>query len=343
MKRPTGGRISPSDRAEAQKPTNAEKPARATKSAKAPKTAKPVKPVKTVKSAKLTRAQKRSASTVEAPNSPAPETTRVPRAQRKQLTAAAAAKREMKEAVKARKAFERNEIRRFTAHLRRRKIAFFTILGSAIGLAIFVGVGVFSPLMSLQKVVVVGASRVDASAIVAELKSQIGKPLPLVDTHSIEATLAKQPLVKSYSTQSIPPHTLIVNIVERAPIGYLRTAQGFSLVDPAGVSIEITKARYVNVPLIEVNGGSATSKGFAAAVAVIRALPSTLHGQVDRVAAASTDDVTIVLKKSGVRVVWGSPENSTLKARVLVSLMKAYPPWRHAEYDVSSPESVVVR
>jgi cell division protein FtsQ len=50
-----------------------------------------------------------------------------------------------------------------------------------------------------------------------------------------------------------------------------------------------------------------------------------------------------VLKDSGVRVVWGAPEQSDLKARVLASLMKAHPPSRSSVYDVSSPASVVVR
>jgi cell division protein FtsQ len=334
VKRPTGGRVGqPQESAQA----SASKPIKPEKPAKAPKPPRVAKSPKTAKTPRHTRVEKRAAAIS------AKENKRIPRAARKELSAAAEARRELREAVKARKAFERNEIRRFTAHLRRRRIAFFTILGSVIGLAIFVGVGVFSPLMALQKVVVVGASRVDASAIVADLSTQLGKPLPLVDTHIIEATLAKQPLVKSYSTQSIPPHTLIVNIVERSPIGYLRTAQGFSLVDPAGVSIEITKSRTVGAPLIEVNGGSATAQGFSAAVAVIQALPSTLHGEVDRVFAATTDDVSIILKGSGVRVVWGAPDKSALKARVLTSLMKAYPPSRRAVYDVSSPESVVVR
>ena len=267
---------------------------------------------------------------------------RVTPAKRKENSAAAEAKRQLREAVRARKAFERNEVRRFTAHLRRRRITFFTILGSVVGLAIFIGVGVFSPLMSLQDVVVVGAQRVDAAAIVNDMQPQIGKPLPLVDTHSIEQVLAKHPLVKSYSTQSIPPHTLVVNIVERSPIGYLQTPQGFSLVDPAGVSIEVTATRVSSVPLIEVNGASATSAGFPAAVAVLRALPSGMQGTVDRVIATSTDDVSIVLKKSNVRVVWGSPEQSDLKSRVLSSLMTAYPPTRSSVYDVSSPASVVV-
>lgn len=315
MKRPDGGRISgaPATPSVTTSKTVAEKPVKAKAN-----TTKPVK-TKTVKAERVTPAK------------------------RKEATAAAEARKQLKEAVKARKAFERNEVRRFTAHLRRRRITVFTIVGCVVGLAIFVGVGVFSPLMALQEVVVTGTSRVDAKAIIADLQSQIGKPLPLVDTRSVEQALAKQPLVKSYSTQSIPPHRLVVNIVERSPIGYLETPQGFSLVDPAGVSIEVTEKRVSSVPVIDVKGASATSQGFPAAVSVLRALPSSLQGSVDRIIATTTDDVSLVLKKSNVRVVWGSADESSLKSRVLASLMKSYPPSRGTVYDVSSPASVVVR
>jgi cell division protein FtsQ len=293
------------------------------------------------KKAPTQRAKASSADSKVKAKAPKPE--RLTPAGRKKASATAQARREVREAVRARKAFERNEVRRFTAHLRRRRITFFTIIGSVLGLAIFVGIGVFSPLMALQKVQVTGTTRVDPTAIVADLQGQIGRPLPLVDTRVVEQSLAKQPLVKSYSTQSIPPHTLIVNIVERSPIGYLQTPQGFNLVDPAGVSIELTPTRVSPVPLIAVNGGSATASGFPAAVAVLRVLPASLQGKVDQVTATTTDDVSFVLKDSGVRVVWGSPDQSDLKARVLASLMKARPAGSGTVYDVSSPASVVVR
>lgn len=294
------------------------------------------RPVEAAKSQKSQKSQGAPASAQQAQE-------RLTPAKRKLAQEATQARRNLREAKRARKAFERDEVRRFTAHLRRRRITFFTVLGSLVGLAVFVGVGVFSPIMALQEVIVTGASRVDAKAVIADLQSQVGKPLPLVDTHSIESTLSKHPLVKSYSTQSIPPHKLVINIVERSPIGYLETPQGFSLVDPAGVSIEVTAERTASVPVIEVRGASATSQGFPAAVAVLRALPSGMLSSVDRIVAATTDDVSLVLKSSQVRVVWGSPDESALKSKVLSSLMKAYPATRGAVYDVSSPASVVVR
>jgi len=268
---------------------------------------------------------------------------RLTRAQRTKDTAATEARKALREATRQRKAFERDEMRRFTAHLRRRRITLLAILGSVVALAIFVGVGVFSPLMALQIVRVNGTHRVDGMVIERDLASQIGRPLPLVDTNAVRASLAKQPLVKSFSIQSIPPHTLVVNVVERSPIGYLATTHGFSLVDPAGVSIELTPTKVRSYPVIGVAGGSPTSAGFPAAVSVLLSLPSSVRTRITEVQAQSTDNVVLLMQGSGAKVVWGSAEQSALKATVLAALMRKYPARSSSVYDVSSPSSVVVR
>lgn len=284
-----------------------------------------------------------TAQTSSGTQAPTTKPSRPSRAQRTKDTAAAQAKRELKDAVRARKAYERDEQRRFTAHLRRRRITIFVSIGAVVGLAVFVGVGVFSPLMSVRTITISGTHLVSATTIQQELASQLGRPLPLVDTGLIRATLAKQPLIKSYSLQSIPPDTLIVNVVERSPIAYLKTPHGYSLVDPAGVSIEVTPTRAQSYPLINVAGGSATAQGFPGAVSVLNALPVSVRSQVTEVQAESTDNVVLTLRGSGARVVWGSAEQSALKAKVLAALMTHYHPRSSSVYDVSSPESVVVR
>lgn len=271
------------------------------------------------------------------------ESTRPTRVQRRRDSAAVEAKRALREATRARKAYERDEMRRFTAHLRRRRITVFAILGSIVALAIFVGVGVFSPLMALESVQVNGTHRVDGAAIERDLANQIGRPLPLVDTNLVRQSLAKQPLVKSYSIQSIPPHTLVVNVVERSPIAYLVTSHGYSLVDPAGVSIEVTPTKVRDFPIIGVAGGSPTSAGFPAAVSVLEALPDSVRAIITEVQAESTDNVVLLMQGSSAKIVWGSAEQSTLKSTVLAALMRKYPPRSNSVYDVSSPSSVVVR
>jgi cell division protein FtsQ len=252
------------------------------------------------------------------------------------------AKRKLKEAIKARKAFERDEVRRFTAHLRRRKVVWATIAGSLAAIMIFVGIGVFTPVLALQTITVEGATRVPADQIQAALQPQINKPLPMVDMGEVRKAVEAQPLVKSYSTVAVPPHTLVIKIVERGPIGYLATGKTLTMVDPAGVVIEQNAERIPGIPVLTVEGGSAQSKGFLAAVDVINSLPAALAGQLDEVIANTTDDVTLVLV-GGARVFWGGPENAAMKNRVLSQLLAVNPVGTVTEYDVSSPKTAVVR
>ncbi|MFT6534809.1 MAG: cell division protein FtsQ [Alpinimonas sp.] len=256
---------------------------------------------------------------------------------------ASMARKRLREASKARRIFEREEVRRFTAHLRRRRIIWASGLGIFVALLLFVAVGAFTPVMALQQITVAGASRVPVAQIQAALQGEIGKPLPLVSFGAIKDAVAAQPLIQSYSTESLPPHTLLIRIVERVPVGYFTSTGGFTLVDPAGVVIETSPERIAGYPLFTVAGNSTESLGFQAGINVLNALPVSLAGQVDQVIATTTDDVVIVLADSGARVFWGGPENAALKSRVLAALIASAPVGTVSEYDVSSPQTAVVR
>jgi cell division protein FtsQ len=88
--------------------------------------------------------------------------------------------------------------------------------------------------------------------------------------------------------------------------------------------------------------GGIGSEGFLAAAAVISSMPESLHGQLDTVSATTADDVTLGLA-GGARVVWGNAERAEYKAVVLGALMVSNPVGSVAEYDVSSPDSAVLR
>jgi cell division protein FtsQ len=234
-------------------------------------------------------------------------------------------------------------VRRFTAALRRRRRTWLAVGLCALSLVIFVAVGVFTPIMALEKVEVTGASRVDAGAIQTALQSELGKPLPLVSSDAIAAAVGAQPLVQSYSSESLPPHTLAIRLIERTPVASLPTTGGFILADAAGVVMETTPERNPGYPLFDVAGNSTSSAGFAAGIDVLSSLPAALQGHVAKVSATSKDDVTLVLADTGARVFWGGPENPELKSRVLAALIVANPVGSVSEYDVSSPNTAVVR
>ncbi len=132
-----------------------------------------------------------------------------------------------------------------------------------------------------------------------------------------------------------------MRIIERVPVGVLATSTGFDLVDAAGVVIDSTPERPVGYPLIETGGGT-NSAGFKAAAAVLAVLPDSIRSQLDVVTAATKDDVTLGLL-GGEQVVWGSPEQSEYKAVVLAALLIGHPAGSVNEYDVSSPDSAVLR
>jgi cell division protein FtsQ len=247
-----------------------------------------------------------------------------------------------REAAKLRRRHERQEIRRFTARKRGRHRP-WVIAAAILGVLIVVSLaGAYSPLLAVRSIEVVGASRVNQAEITEALSDQLGRPLALVDAGAVKAVLVGYPLIASYSLESQPPSTLVVRIVEREPVGVLQSGSVYTLVDAAGVTIERSDQPIAGYPTLMVTGGP-TSKGFVAAAAVIRALPTDLRARVASVSASTADDVTLTLVDSPAEVVWGSPEDSAEKALILAKTMAATDPSQVNQYDVSSPSAAIVR
>jgi cell division protein FtsQ len=249
------------------------------------------------------------------------------------------AKRELAAAARERRRYERQEVRRFTRRSRRRRITWAVVVGAVVALVAVIGVGAYSPLMALREVRVEGAQRIPAAEVQAALAGVLGTPLPLIESGEVHAALAAFPLIETYATEMIPPGTLVVRIAERTPVGVIDTGAGLELVDAAGVVIERPSERPEGHPLIEVEGGVA-DEGFRAVASVVRSLPAEVRTQLTRATAATADDVRLELA-GGASVVWGSAEDSVLKATVLAALMRAAPPDTVAFYDVSAPTSPV--
>ena len=250
----------------------------------------------------------------------------------------AAARKQLRAARRARKQYEREEVRRFTWRSRRRRTTWLVALCAVAALLAFVIVGAYSPLMALRTIEVVGTNRVPADQVVAALDEQLGTPLPLIDFSRVRHELSQFTLIRSYVTESRPPDTLVVRVVEREPVGVIPSEPGFDLVDAAGVVIQSGAEPPVGYPAIDVTGNA----GFAAAAAVVEALPDGIRSQLVTVTAGTKDDVTLTLV-GGAHVVWGSAEKSQYKAVVLGALMVSHPVGSVSEYDVSSPDSAVLR
>lgn len=219
-------------------------------------------------------------------------------------------------------------------------------LGSAGSLAILIGgvaVVTFSPLMSLTTIEVTGTQRLDAEVLTDALEEHLGTPLALISDEAIRADLAEFAILRSYATEIVPPSTLIVRVVERAPIGAVERGSSIDLVDAAGVVVDAVDAVPEGLPVIEVNDPDDEAGAFAAVAGVLVAIPRELAGQLDTVSATTRDDVTFALRDSGHRVIWGDAERSAYKARVLAAAIAATDQGVQWEYDVSAPDSLVTR
>lgn len=250
------------------------------------------------------------------------------------------ARRALNEAKRQRKNRERRELRRFTRFTRDRRRRWIIALGAILGLVLFITVGILSPALNLQKVTVVGTSRLDANAVATSLDSQLGKPLAFLDQETIHAALSEFSLIQEYSLETLPPHELVVRVVERKPVVNLKRGDVFDLVDPAGVVIESAEARIPGYPLgaglvVDVN-----SPAFTATTQSLAYMQPELAAQVDVATATTDQDVTFKLS-SGLTVVWGSSEKSVKKSVLVTKMLAALAGRPISVIDVSSTEAPV--
>ncbi|HEY8587982.1 MAG TPA: FtsQ-type POTRA domain-containing protein [Naasia sp.] len=255
--------------------------------------------------------------------------------------AARSAARLLRRASRDRRRAEKAEVRRFTKHARRRRAVAVTLLGALVAVVAAVAIAVFSPMLALRTIEVQGTERLAAADVEAALADQLGTPLPQLDFAAIERGLERFPMIETYVTESRPPDTLVVRIVERTPIALVRTPAGFDLVDSAGVRLASAVDRAPGYPIVELPDDDVSAIPFTSAAAVLVALPADLVAQVDSITARTTDDVSLVLT-GGQRVVWGNDDDSATKAAHLRALL-LQAPTAVQEYDVSSPGVGILR
>ncbi|WP_144873336.1 FtsQ-type POTRA domain-containing protein [Microbacterium sp. 1.5R] len=246
--------------------------------------------------------------------------------------------RDVWRAARARRKALRAEIRRFTQRSRRRRIVWLSAIGAAVLLVGGSVAAAYSPLFAVEKITVVGATTLDAASVETALADQLGTPLALVDSSEVKASLLAFPLIETYALEANPPHDLTVRIVERTPVGVIRSDAGYTLVDAAGVALSTTSDQPAGQPVLDIAGGT-DSAAFETAGLVVRSVPADVRAALVGVSATTPDDVTLTLD-TGLRIVWGDSENSPMKSEVLAKTLISAP--GATSIDVTSPHAVVV-
>ena len=231
------------------------------------------------------------------------------------------------------------EVRRFTKESQAKKIFVRSFLGAFLALVLFVLSTMFTPILAVNKITVVGENKVPESVIQSALKDYIGKPLPMISSQNVADDLAKFKLIESIAVVSQPPHELRVKIVERTPISIVVSSGVAYLYDPSGIRLGVANGNE-KLPTIIITGDPKTSQNYTQAIDVLLALPASLLGKIEYIQAKSRDNVTMRLRGNFKQtIIWGDSSQAAFKSRVLKVQLSKNPSRIPATFDVSSPET----
>ena len=253
-----------------------------------------------------------------------------------------AAVRRLRSAERAARRRQRQERRRFSAAFRRRRRNWLITGGVIVGLALFVVIGVTTPIMAVRHIEVTGAKQLEVAAVEEALTDFRGTPLALVSRVDVQGALGDFPVIERFAFELVPPSTMIVRIEERVPVIALADGDEVVLLDAAGVDLGRADAAPVGVPLGSERVTDLQSPAFVESARVVRDLPVALREQVRSVAATNALDVRFILH-NGVEVFWGNREQTQRKAVVLEQMLTALEERGVTHIDVSSTEAPVFR
>ncbi|WP_449385349.1 cell division protein FtsQ/DivIB [Cellulomonas soli] len=242
-------------------------------------------------------------------------------------------------------------VERFAERARARRVLARRQVAGVVGGAVLLGalgwLLLLSPVLALDvdEVVVDGAGAVVAvDAVMAAVAPYDQTPLPRLDTVGLRDRVLEVPGVREAKVTRVWPHGLKVQLVAREPVAAVPAAAGepagFALLDMDGVQVGRVDAAPEGLPVVDVPVGDARTLG--AVLQVLEQLPADLLAQVGGVSAQTQDTVTMTLR-DGVRVDWGSAQDTALKVAVLTALRASPSTTGATVFDVSAPTLPITR
>lgn len=227
---------------------------------------------------------------------------------------------------------------------RRRRHRLAAALGVLVALAVLAGVLFLSPALAVREISVRGGELTDPASVEEALEGYRGVPLTRISKSEVRERVGAIPQVRSIEVLLEPPHHLVVELHERVPVAAVQDGDGFAVVDSEGVRLTTAaSAEEAGVPVVTGGRDVLGSERFDAIADVLAALPESVLAQLRTASAESLSSVELAFA-DGRTVVWGTAEDSELKAQVLRELVEARGADSGIEiYDVSSPTRPVVR
>jgi cell division protein FtsQ len=211
-------------------------------------------------------------------------------------------------------------------------VAVVALVGTSIWLVFF------SATLQVKKVEVVGNHLLSDVRIREIADVPLGDQLALVDLGRADARVGSLAEVKSVDVTRTWPDGVRIAVVERTAVAVVELAGRIRGLDADGVVFRDYRTAPQGMPRIR-PGGAAGTDALKEAATVVSALPPDLAARVDHVEVETVDQITLVMRDQR-QVLWGSAEESALKAQVIDRLLAAQ---EATVYDVSVPGNPTVR
>ena len=192
--------------------------------------------------------------------------------------------------------------------------------------------------VTVDRVEVVGTSRLSVEEVTSVAGVAPTTPLARVDLDRVEAAVGRLPAVDDVQASRSWPGTLRLKVTERSAVAGVPSAGGVTLVDREGVPFASAPALPDGALRLEVAQVGPQDPATLAALQVARELPATLRSQVQALQVASPSSVVLLIA-GGRQVVWGPPGDAATKAAAVEVLLRL--PGRVV--DVSAPGVAVRR
>ncbi len=188
----------------------------------------------------------------------------------------------------------------------------------------------FSPVFRVRDVTVSGTELLSKEAVLGAAVVPGNQPMLGLDTNAIAERIRALPPIRDVTVERDFPHTIVIDVVERTQVYQLVDGATFASVDADGVVF--TTAGAPTDGVVQAVTADKDPRLLRDVATVVSNIPDTLLPRVQQVQAKAVDRITLQLDE-GDLVVWGSAEQSELKADVLVALLDV----DARLYDVSAP------
>jgi cell division protein FtsQ len=197
----------------------------------------------------------------------------------------------------------RIEIRKAARRNRRRIVVSALLVALLIGLA---AGALYSPLLQLRHVTVLGDRHLTQSDIVEASRLQGGDRLIDIDTSAVASRVSRLPWVRTVQVSRNWPDSVTIRVVERAAVARVATASGGQLVIATGGRIAGPEGVFdqglptVSLPsTVKVRVGAVLPRRVADATEMLGAVPDDILIHASGATVSAAGDLTLALRPSG--------------------------------------------